>query len=157
MRGGSFYVASTLSNYKNAHTLITTLEQYSDNRCLFDWTKLYKEHLASHKLSEVDTYLRASSLAQTEVDAVSHADFVVVLLPGGTGTHVELGVALALGKPVFLIGWEGHKYDSRGIDIFYCHPGVTDLTQVVNLDIGNEIYNFKPYKLGSLLKAIEEL
>lgn len=41
-------------------------------------------------------------IAHDEVEGVRRADFLVVLLPGGRGTHVELGAALALGKPVFL-------------------------------------------------------
>ena len=40
--------------------------------------------------------------ALAEIAAVREADVLVVLLPGGYGTHVEIGAALALGKPVIL-------------------------------------------------------
>ena len=41
--------------------------------------------------------------ANFDLVGVHSADFVVVLLPGGEGTHVELGSAIAWGKTVFVI------------------------------------------------------
>lgn len=33
--------------------------------------------------------------------AVKEADFIVVLLPGGKGTHTGLGASIAYNKPIF--------------------------------------------------------
>lgn len=68
-----------------------------------------------------------AELAQAEVRAVSEADVLIVMLPGGYGTHVEIGVALALGKPVIL-----HAPDQRILDtpypcVFHYHPQITRL------------------------------
>jgi hypothetical protein len=47
--------------------------------------------------------------AKKEFQGVVDADVVIVLTPQGKGTHVELGIALALGKKVFI--WhENDKY-----------------------------------------------
>lgn len=63
-----------------------------------------------------------------ELEGVAKADFVVVLLPGGGGTHLELGFALARGKRVFL-----HSEDPLIFELgpqtnaFYHHPDITRL------------------------------
>lgn len=41
--------------------------------------------------------------ASDDAQGVADADFVPVILPGGLGTHTEMGMALALGKPIFLL------------------------------------------------------
>ena len=41
-------------------------------------------------------------IGQRERDAVIAADVVVILLPGGKGTHVELGIAIAQGRRTIL-------------------------------------------------------
>lgn len=64
-----------------------------------------------------------------ELKGVSASDFVVVLLPGGHGTHLEFGFSLASGKRVFL-----HSEDSTLFEIgpqtnaFYHHPEIVRLT-----------------------------
>ncbi len=71
---------------------------------------------------------RLREVAALELDAVSEADFVVVLLPGGNGTHLELGFAIARGKRVFL-----HSEDSLVFELgpqtnaFYHHSNITRL------------------------------
>jgi nucleoside 2-deoxyribosyltransferase len=57
------------------------------------------------------------------------------LLPGEYGTHVEIGAALALGKPVIL-----HAPDQKTLDTpypcaFHYHPGVKLLiSEVLDVD-----------------------
>ena len=71
---------------------------------------------------------RLREVATLELNGVAEADFVVVLLPGGSGTHLELGFALAKGKTVFL-----HSEDSLLFELgpqtnaFYHHPDITHL------------------------------
>lgn len=47
---------------------------------------------------------RLREIAELEAAGVASADVVIVLLPGGRGTHVEMGMALAIGKSVVLVG-----------------------------------------------------
>jgi len=56
-----------------------------------------------------------SYVAKQEIDGVLEADFVCILLPGGRGTHTELGVALGQRIPVFLHSFdEGDLLDASG-------------------------------------------
>jgi nucleoside 2-deoxyribosyltransferase len=43
-----------------------------------------------------------ATIALAELAGIREADVLLVLLPGGCGTHVEIGAALALGKPVII-------------------------------------------------------
>src|ERR1700676_1642333 len=43
-----------------------------------------------------------SDIAVKKLKGVADADVLIVLLPGGRGTPVEMGAALALGKPVLI-------------------------------------------------------
>lgn len=42
-------------------------------------------------------------IGEEEINAIQSADAVLVILPGGRGTHVELGVALGAGKTTVLV------------------------------------------------------
>jgi len=74
-------------------------------------------------------------VALAELAGVREADVLIVLLPGGYGTHVEIGAALALEKPVIL-----HAPDQKTLDnpypcVFHYHPGVKLLvSEVVDVD-----------------------
>jgi nucleoside 2-deoxyribosyltransferase len=81
-----------------------------------------------------------AATAEAELKGVRDADILVVLLPGGFGTHVEIGAALALGKKVLL-----HSPDRKTLEtpypcVFHYHPSVElvvsetlDVSQVVAL------------------------
>jgi len=65
-----------------------------------------------------------SEIALAELQGVHEADVLIALLPGGFGTHVEIGAALALGKPVIL-----HAPDLKTLEtpypcVFHYHPAV---------------------------------
>src|SRR5437879_13345187 len=65
-----------------------------------------------------------ADIAQAELAGVREADVLIVLLPGGFGTHVEIGAALALEKPVIL-----HSPDEKTLEDpyrcpFHYHPSV---------------------------------
>lgn len=71
---------------------------------------------------------RLREVALLELDGVSEADFVIVLLPGGNETHMELGFSIARGKSVFI-----HTEDPLTFELgpqtnaFYHHPDITRL------------------------------
>ena len=60
--------------------------------------------------------------AAAEIAAVQAADLLVVLLPGGFGTHVEIGAALALGKRVIIHAPNRTILNSPYPCIFHYHP-----------------------------------
>ena len=66
-----------------------------------------------------------ADMAQAELAGVREADVLIVLLPGGFGTHVEIGAALALGKRIII-----HAPDCKTLETpypcpFHYHPLVT--------------------------------
>lgn len=86
-----------------------------------------------HGSVQADGPARIAQVAMDELEGVRVADLVVVLLPGGRGTHTELGAALAFTdadrggfgsstKRVILVG---PLADASGRECaFYRHPRV---------------------------------
>jgi len=56
---------------------------------------------------------------------------VIALLPGGRGTHVEIGAALALDKPVILYAPDRKTLDTPYPCPFHYHPAVKLLVSEV--------------------------
>jgi hypothetical protein len=68
---------------------------------------------------------RRIGLAATyEVGGVRDCDLLIGLLPGGRGTHTEIGIALGAGKPVLLAGRLDGGVDGGRVTAFYHAPGV---------------------------------
>jgi nucleoside 2-deoxyribosyltransferase len=65
-----------------------------------------------------------AAIAVAELEGVREADVLVVLLPGGYGTHVEIGAALALGKPVILHAPDRKTLVTPYLCVFHYHPAV---------------------------------
>ena len=72
-----------------------------------------------------------ADVALAELEGVREADVLIVLLPGGYGTHVEIGAALALGKPVIIHAPDHKTLETPYPCIFHYHPGVKLLVSEV--------------------------
>lgn len=107
------------------------VERASELRELRDW--LYQRgHTLTHDwtLHESDTDVKK---ATADVQGITSADVLVALLPGGRSFHVEIGVALGCGIPVFIVG---DRVDADGkVCVFYSHPLVCHLRSVDELKI----------------------
>jgi nucleoside 2-deoxyribosyltransferase len=66
-----------------------------------------------------------ADIAQAELSGVREADVLIVLLPGGFGTHVEIGAALALGKRIILHAPDRKTLETPYACVFHYHPLVT--------------------------------
>lgn len=88
-----FYIASGFENAKIVKSVATVLKAYGMSHT-FDWTKY-----ENVKDADDSTIYK---IAECGLQGVKEADILVVLLPGGRGTHVELGIANCTGKKVFL-------------------------------------------------------
>jgi len=55
---------------------------------------------------------------------VRDADVLLVLLPGGYGTHAEIGAALAFGRPIIIHVPNKQVLDTPYPCVFHYHPGV---------------------------------
>ena len=95
-----FYIASKLENQEQVKSLASLIKQ-SGWEHTYDWTV----HDWSVEL-DLETL---QSIGQEECKGVKSADVLIVFTPQGRGTHVELGIAIALDKVVYICH-EDDKY-----------------------------------------------
>ncbi|MFE8700124.1 nucleoside 2-deoxyribosyltransferase [Cytobacillus sp. FJAT-54145] len=109
-----FYIASGFTNKETVQQAATTLKSVGFVHT-YDWTKNEKANTVE-QLREIGT---------DELKAVKESDFILVILPGGNGTHVELGIALAAYKRVYLYAKNEEDFLNT---TFYHVDGVVHLT-----------------------------
>lgn len=112
-----YYIATSTARCP-AHNRLRDLLNELGHEITYDWT--------THGSVRETTTERLAQVARAELEAIREADFVVVLLPGGKGTHTELGFSLAAQKKVFLHSEELTLF-SPGPEVcaFYYAPEVT--------------------------------
>lgn len=87
-----YYIATSLENIAAAQRLHVVL-QAAGHLPTYDWTthgRVYRDDAEAHQNKTA-----MERCANVELRGVINADVVIVLLPGGRGTHVELGAALS--------------------------------------------------------------
>ena len=79
---------------QTAKKLAPKLEQLTGDQCTSRW--IYSEAHEHHEFRK--------TIACTDVSDVARADYVIIapLTPTSRGSHVEMGLALGLDKPVYL-------------------------------------------------------
>jgi hypothetical protein len=107
-----FYLSTQRDRNAEATPLLEALAARGWKRT-FDWAKL-------EPASESDY----ANLAVAEIAGIHDADVVIVILPGGRGTHVEIGAALGMGKPVVLHAPTREKLEEPYRCAFHYHPAV---------------------------------
>tara|TARA_Y100000034_G_scaffold136791_1_gene215803 strand:- start:1470 stop:1868 length:399 start_codon:yes stop_codon:yes gene_type:complete len=111
-----FYIASRLADELYAKEIASVLKGRGHEQT-YDWTAHGSMQHSPDKWADT---------AAAELAGVAAADVVVVVTPGGRGTHVELGAALALGKKVLIwIPFGRSPDDGYGYScVFHHHPNV---------------------------------
>lgn len=115
----SFYVASSLANRDHVSRMISHLRKHGGD-VTFDWTV--------NGSKPGDDSSRMASIAQLEIRGVKESQVVIVIAPGGHGTHVEIGAALASGKRVIIYATGPSKEEALKsleipyLNVFYYHP-----------------------------------
>lgn len=109
-----FYIASSLQNKENVQYVAAHLKN-SGFTHTYDWTQN----------NRADSVEQLKSVGEAERKGVLEADILVLLLPGGKGTHVELGMALAHHKRVYLFSPNEDLYDFSMTATFYFLEEVT--------------------------------
>jgi hypothetical protein len=109
----NFYVASSFQNKVVVRTVSQQLKQLGWHHT-YDWTQ--NERANSHEdLRKIGTL---------EKQAIANSEVVVVLLPGGKGSHIELGLAIAWQKRTFLYSPNKEAVDMQTTSTFYHLPEV---------------------------------
>jgi hypothetical protein len=103
-----FYIASTLQNIDLVR-IATYLFKQNDFYHTYDWT-----------LNEqASTFEDMRFISDAQREGISDADFIVVILPGDKGTHVEIGMSLASKKRIYLYSPDEDIYDLERATSFY--------------------------------------
>lgn len=108
----TFYLATAKDRGEELETLVDALKSHG-------WERTY-----AWNGEDEGGPAQFSDVAIKELKGVADADVLVVLLPGGRGTHVEIGAALALGKPVVLHSPNRDILEKPYPCAFHYHPGV---------------------------------
>lgn len=109
----NFYIGSGFQNKEQVQFVRDQLIQRGLIHT-YDWTE---NERAASKEALVE-------IGQKEKDGVYEADLVVILLPGGKGTHIELGMALALNKTIILYAPNREVEDFTKTSTFYHLPEI---------------------------------
>jgi hypothetical protein len=103
-----FYVASSFKNIDKVREVSKQLKSRGYIHT-YDWTQNEK----------VSTLEDLKLIGQQEKSAVAEADFIVVLLPAGKGSHIEFGIALGLNKRIILYSPNDEVNNITATSTFY--------------------------------------
>ncbi len=133
-----YYIATSLSN-KKSHNQVRDALTLFEHEISCDWS--------THEVTKPASKERLKEIAIRDLAGVLEADFLIVLLPAGKGTHLELGFAVANEKKIFV-----HSEDSKLLEpglqtsVFYYHPNINritcplkDLASIVNSSLQQAI------------------
>lgn len=139
-----FYIASRFTNQELVKKLSCHLTKFGHEQT-YDWTQNIR----------AESFEDLSAIGQLEKNAVSDCDAFFILLPGGKGSHIELGLALAGEKKVYLFSESDVFSDVSASTTFYHLPEVErvignleDLVEIVVAAFGTS----KPASPSSMLE-----
>jgi nucleoside 2-deoxyribosyltransferase len=112
-----FYIASSFTNKETVRVLASRLIEEGFTQT-YDWTKNER----------ATTLTDLARIGEEEKNAVMSADFFVLLLPGGKGSHVELGIAIGLGKRVYMYAPDNELNHLETTPTFYYVSNVKRFT-----------------------------
>lgn len=112
-----FYVGSGMKNWKLVNYYAKLLKENGWEQT-HDWVKNISDDISK------DDMIKYASL---ESQGVADADVVIMLLPGGRGAHIELGMAMALNKKIFLCSTTNEEFSIENTVAFYELPKIIQL------------------------------
>lgn len=112
-----FYVASGFQNKTAVKHLGQKLKKVGYIQT-YDWTINAK----------AETVEELEKIGKEELRGVSDSDFLIVILPGGKGTHIELGIALSQNKRVYLYSQDPLYFEPNNSCTFYHLSNVNIIT-----------------------------
>ena len=113
-----FYIGSGMKNNE-------LVDEYSKILKENGWEHTYNWTKNIHGDKTIEDLIEYAELEQ---QGVADADVVIILLPAGRGTHVELGMALAFHKRIYLCAETENEFCLDNTVNFYQLPAVVRLT-----------------------------
>lgn len=130
-----FYIGTGFKNCELVNYYSKILEENG-------WKHTYNWANNINKYETIEDLIQYAILEQK---GIIEADIVIILLPGGRGTHIELGMALALNKKIFLCSTTEKEFSIENTVNFYQLPQVKKIVGDKN-DIINQIININSIK-----------
>ena len=108
-----FYISSS---YENRDLVRVASFLFSQNEFTntYDWT--FNE--------KAETFEEFRIIGEEEKAGILEADFFVMILPAGKGSHVELGMAIATNKRIYLYSPDEEIYNLENTETYYFLPEV---------------------------------
>lgn len=107
------YIGSKLKNANKVNELTNAFEKL-DIINAYNWAANIKKKETKEDLID---------FAKKEMNAIKDADDVIFLLPLGKGSHIELGMALAYNKKIYLVSNDKNDFDNNTVN-FYEMDGI---------------------------------
>lgn len=120
-----FYIGSGFKNCELVKYYSKVLKEKGWNHT-YNWAN----HISDYE--SIEDLIEYSILEQK---GIKEADIVIILLPAGRGTHIELGMALALNKKVFLCSATEEEFSIENTVNFYQLPSITRLVGTADENI----------------------
>ena len=121
-----FYVGSGMKNWELVNNYAKLLKENGWEQT-YDWVKNISDDISRNDMIKY---------ASLESQGIIDSDVVIILLPGGRGAHIELGMAMALNKEIFLCSVTNEEFNIENTVAFY------ELSKVTQL-VGNAEDNVK--------------
>ncbi|WP_058308238.1 hypothetical protein [Gracilibacillus massiliensis] len=112
-----FYIASSFKNFKTVQFVSNQLKDKGYIQT-YDWTRNER----------ATTFEDLREIGIQEKNAVMDADFIIILLPAGKGSHIELGIALGQSKKIFLYSPNNEVDNFETTSTFYHLSEVQKIT-----------------------------
>ena len=122
----NFYIGSGMKNCELVNYYAKILKE-NDWKQTYNWVENINEDVS---IEDMTVY------AKLESQGIIDSDVVIILLPAGRGAHIELGMALALNKKIFLCSATKEEFSIENTVAFYGLPSIVQL-------VGNADENVK--------------
>lgn len=112
-----FYIGSGMKNCELVNYYSKILEENGWEHT-YNWAK---------NINGDETIEDLVEYSKLEQQGIIDSDVVIILLPAGRGTHIELGMALALNKKIFLCSETKEEFSIENTVNFYQLPSIIRL------------------------------
>lgn len=120
-----FYVGSGMKNCALVDYYAKILKENGWNQT-YNWVENVNDDVSIEDMIEY---------AKLESKGIVDSDVVVILLPAGRGAHIELGMALALNKKIFLCSATKDEFSIENTVAFYGLPNIVQLIGTADKNI----------------------